>query len=72
MTVHYEDIYRSPLKIPEGRKGKFRIKHKTYPVGHEHVIVSMRDFVFTGEQANSVRYDVPTMFHELHEGRSGK
>lgn len=58
-------LYKSPLKVPEGKIGKWKVVHKTVPAGEEIIVVSMRTTLMSGLQPANVQYDRPQTYHHL-------
>lgn len=56
------------LKIPEGRVGKFSIRHQHYPQGKLFCTVTARVAVFTEQRAINVIATEDVVVHELCEG----
>lgn len=56
------------LQIPEGRSGKFSIKHRHYSQGKVFHTVTARVAVFTEQRAIDVIATEDVVVHELHEG----
>jgi len=56
--------FRSPVDLPEGKTGKFEVKHTH---GDCFDIVSMREAITTGRQPLTVKLEEPIRIHELYE-----
>src|SRR5256885_1715689 len=56
--------FRSPVSLPEGKSGKFEVKH-TY--GDCFDVVSIREAITTGKQPLTVKLEEPIRIHELYE-----
>jgi len=59
--------YFSDLRIPEGRKGKWRIAHSIEKQGTKLTVVSMRDALFQGKKSSSIPLDRDYLVHALLE-----
>jgi hypothetical protein len=60
---------RSPLDIPESKKGEWEITRKLIPAGTKQELISIRTALYTGNKPESVRYDHDTYVHKLlHNG----
>lgn len=57
------------LEIPEGKKGKFSIRHVVKAAGTKMPLVTMRDALFSGQKVRSVIFDKTVTFHELLEDK---
>ena len=55
------------LNIPEGKAGKFSIKHKVTPAMEEITVVSMRTALFAGQKPMVIKYDSPMTYTYLCE-----
>lgn len=55
------------LRIPEGKSGKFEIKHRVYPAGSMFRTASARTAIFGKHECVKVVIDGPVIVHELRE-----
>lgn len=60
-------LFTTPLHIPEGKSGKWEIKHKVIEAGSEIPIVSMRDALFSGKKAVTAKLADDIIIHQLYE-----
>jgi len=58
--------YEGVLSIPEGRSGRFAIRHVTKPPGCLP-IANARTAIIGGHETGNVHYDRETRWHQLHE-----
>lgn len=64
------DSYNGRIKIPEGRVGDIRIRHRKEPVGFNAPLVTLRAAILGGQrggQVGSVEYRRATTWHELRD-----
>jgi len=66
MKLGLKKWYDGVLDIPEGKVGKFRIRHIEYPAGHTLKSGNLRTALF-GQESEELTYDHPTRWHELTE-----
>lgn len=57
----------SPLNIPNGKSKDVKITHESHPAGEPITVVSMRDFIFTGQKALKVCYNEPVSYTILKD-----
>jgi hypothetical protein len=60
-----------PYNLPEGKVGKFSIRHRIEPAGSEMVIVSMRTAIMTDVKPVKTVISEPVRIHELVENGKG-
>jgi len=65
-----EISYFSPLRIPEGRSGKFYIKHDLRKAGEKLPVVTARDAIFQGKGQSHYVLKTDMIIHRLCEGKS--
>lgn len=61
--------WRTPVDIPEGERGEYKIRHVHWPAGQVARLVSNRTALFSGApEITSVKFAGPTRWHELTQG----
>jgi hypothetical protein len=63
--------YAGVLDIPEGKSGRFRIRHILKPAGATIESGTLRTALF-GQKSESLHFDEPTRWHELYEKGQGQ
>lgn len=62
------ELFRSPIRIPEGSSGKVRVAHRSIPKGESVPVVGIRQAITRGVRPVSTRLVDPLIYHELsHE-----
>lgn len=60
-----------PFELPEGRRGKLRIRHEVKKKGEKEIVVSLRNAIFMGLKPASYVLDQDVIIHKLEEGDHG-
>ena len=61
------DRYLSPLHIPEGTSGSWRVRHVKEPAGKKFELASKRCQLFGNQPAGSMHWSKETIWHSLQE-----
>lgn len=57
--------YTSPLRLPKGKSGVFRVKHEVLKTETSLPLVTFRDAIFRGEKPTNIRLRKGTVIHRL-------
>lgn len=67
MIVNGRSVYYpSGIAVPEQTQGEFEIRHRTIPRGEPLNLTTFRTALF-GQRGGTLRYQKPTVWHELRE-----
>lgn len=72
MTEKYQHaLYRSPIELPEAKRGNISVKHRIVPPGETIPVVGMRQAYLRGIRPLIAKLDHPHRIHELHDKQHG-